>query len=111
MLAGALPGLGLPASKELPRSRPVGSRLLWAFPREELGAGSLPPIPCLTQTNTPLSRVVSVRLFGGRGDEPFSISFHNSFLLLFCSFKCLLASDRSLSFYKRFCSPSRAACC
>lgn len=53
----------------------------------------------------------AVCLFGGKGLNLFLFPSITDFLLLFCSFKCLLASDCSLSFYKCFCSPCPAACC
>lgn len=102
---------GLPPPKSSPGLALLGHGCSGPFLGRSWGLGSLPLIPCLTQMNITLSGVVPFVSLGGGGDEPFSISFHNSFLLLFRSFKCLLASNRSLSFYKCFCSPSCAACC
>lgn len=100
---GALPGLGCPppeSSSVLPSS---GTAAL-GLPSGAAGGRG----PCFGASEHPLLQGDAAHLLG-EGGEPFSISFRNSFLVSFCSFKCLLASDHSLSSYKRFCSPSRAA--
>lgn len=100
---GALPGLGCPppeSSSVLPSS---GTAAL-GLPSGAAGGRG----PCFGASEQPLLQGDAAHLLG-EGGEPFSISFRNSFLVSFCSFKCLLASDHSLSSYKRFCSPSRAA--